>query len=90
MTKAKHTVNSEYEKHTFSQGSFYIGSSHPFDMNEVTKVLGIEPNYLWQQSKEWLIGLPNWPQAAWGYKLPEAEYTSIDDPISDVLDIFWP
>jgi len=90
MKAQKNIMDLECEKRTFARSAFYIGTTHPFDMNEVTKILNIEPNYLWQQSKDWLIGLPNCPQATWGYELPETEHDSSDKPINAILDVFWP
>ncbi|MDR0522347.1 MAG: DUF4279 domain-containing protein, partial [Planctomycetaceae bacterium] len=76
--------------HTFSRGAFLIGSLHPFNADVISEVLGINPNYLWQQQKPHLIGLTNFPQMTWGYQLPLQEYESTDDPVNELLEIFLP
>ena len=80
----------EHDSHSCTRGAFFIGSLYPFDMNEITSALKIEPTYFWLQTKEWLKDVPNFPQATWGYELPGFEYETIDKPTNDILDIFLP
>ena len=72
------------------RGAYFIGSTNWFLVEKITETIGIEPNYIWQQEKPWLMEVPNFPKICWGYNLPTKIYDSIETPANEILDIFWP
>jgi hypothetical protein len=75
---------------TYSKVGFYISAYHPFDIQEITDVLGILPNHIWEQKRHWLIGVKHIPQVCWGYELPVCHYSNMESPVNKLLDMFLP
>jgi hypothetical protein len=83
--------NKETNMSAFLRGALYINSNHSFrELNMITDVLDISPNYLWEQKKTWLKGREGIPQICWGYELPTRLYDSTNEPVNELLDIFLP
>jgi len=72
------------------RGAYFIGATHWFPIERITKTIRIEPNYVWQQKNPLLMEVPNFPKIDWGYKLPTRIYDSIETPACEILEIFWP
>ncbi len=80
-------TDTDYSLQTFSQGSFFINTNYPFDPHVITETIGIEPTHIWYPKKE---PLPHWPHMNWIYQLSAQEYWTIDIPVNEILDIFFP
>jgi hypothetical protein len=72
------------------RGAYFISPTCWFSVEKISETVNVEPNYVWQQKKPWLMGTPNFPKITWGYELPTKIYNGIDIPTNEILEIFWP
>jgi hypothetical protein len=68
---------------------FFI-SGRDFDPLAVTDVLGIDPSEVWRQHRPELKERPDLPTVCWKYGFKKRRFVSIDDAVSEILEVIWP
>lgn len=75
---------------TPTMSAHFFLSGRDFDVDEVTKVIGIAPTETWRQSRRELVARRDLPTQCWKFGYKNRPCESVDDIVSEVLGAIWP
>lgn len=91
MEDIKEDLNNDFESEKVPGISvtFFVGGEK-FDVSKFNNLVGITPTRIWEQKIDHLKKRTDLNNFSWSYEKQEIACWSIEEPIEQVIEIFWP
>ncbi len=91
MDEINEDLDNDYESEKVPEISvtFFIGGEK-FEVSEFNDLIGVTPTKVWEQKIDHLKKRTDLDNFAWSYEKQKIACWSIEEPIEQVIKVFWP